>query len=145
MQSSGLQHQWTQSRLGIRNCTCRPYRLRRKADRAWGSMDRRTTGLDHGVGHFRPLSITRQRHCLTCHFTAMRHEGLCQVSWQLLSLQPIEFQLLINSFYFNVLEEKEEKSNSCTNDTACFRSKKYLKRRQGDNGISHWIYCYFYR
>ena len=22
-------------------------------------------GLDHGVGHFRPLSITRQRHWLT--------------------------------------------------------------------------------
>ena len=36
-------------------------------------------GLDHGVGHFRPLSITRQRHWLTYHFIAMRHEGLCQV------------------------------------------------------------------
>ena len=36
-------------------------------------------GLDHGVGHFRPLSITRQRHWLAYHFIAMRHEGLCQV------------------------------------------------------------------
>jgi len=36
-------------------------------------------GLDHGVGHFRPLSITRQRHVLAYHFIAMRHEGLCQV------------------------------------------------------------------
>src|SRR2546422_11227262 len=25
------------------------------------------TGLDHGVGHFRPLSITRQRHLLAYH------------------------------------------------------------------------------
>jgi len=24
-------------------------------------------GLDHGVGHFRPLSITRQRHLLAYH------------------------------------------------------------------------------
>ena len=36
-------------------------------------------GLDHGVGHFRPLSITRQRHLLAYHFIAMSHEGLCQV------------------------------------------------------------------
>ena len=36
-------------------------------------------GLDHGVGHFRPLSITRQRHLLAYHGTAMSHEGLCQV------------------------------------------------------------------
>src|SRR6266511_4292937 len=39
----------------------------------------RGEGLDHGVGHFRPLSITRQRHWLAYHFIAMRHEGLCQV------------------------------------------------------------------
>ena len=32
-------------------------------------------GLDHGVGHFRLLSITRQRH----YGIAMSHEGLCQV------------------------------------------------------------------
>ena len=37
------------------------------------------TGLDHGVGHFRPLSITRHRHLLTYPGTAMSHEGLCQV------------------------------------------------------------------
>ena len=37
------------------------------------------SGLDHGVGHFRPLSITRQRHLLAYHGTAMSHEGLCQV------------------------------------------------------------------
>jgi len=43
MQSSGLQHQWTRSSLVIRTCTCRPYRLRGKADRAWGLMDRGTT------------------------------------------------------------------------------------------------------
>jgi anaerobic selenocysteine-containing dehydrogenase len=36
-------------------------------------------GLDHGVGHYRPLSITHQRHWLAYHFIAMRHEGLCQV------------------------------------------------------------------
>src|SRR5262249_39739769 len=36
-------------------------------------------GLDHGVGHFRPLSITRHRHLLTYPGTAMSHEGLCQV------------------------------------------------------------------
>ena len=36
-------------------------------------------GLDHGVGHFRPLNITRHRHLLTYHGTAMSHEGLCQV------------------------------------------------------------------
>jgi len=36
-------------------------------------------GLDHGVGHFRPLSITRQRHLLVYHYIAMSHEGLCQV------------------------------------------------------------------
>src|SRR5215470_6263581 len=36
-------------------------------------------GLDHGVGHFRPLSITRHRHLLTYHGTAMSQEGLCQV------------------------------------------------------------------
>jgi len=36
-------------------------------------------GLDHGVGHFWPLSITRQRHLLAYHFIAMRHEGLSQV------------------------------------------------------------------
>ena len=36
-------------------------------------------GLDHGVGHFRPLSITQQRHWLTYHFIAMRREDLCQV------------------------------------------------------------------
>jgi len=36
-------------------------------------------GLDHRVGHFRPLSITRHRHLLTYPGTAMSHEGLCQV------------------------------------------------------------------
>jgi hypothetical protein len=72
-------------------------------------------GLDHGVGHFWPLSITWQRHWLAYHFIAMRHEGLCQVFWQLLSLQLIGFKSLINSFYFNSLQEKEEKSNSYTN------------------------------
>src|SRR2546425_4341969 len=32
-------------------------------------------GLDHGVGHFRPLSITRQRHLLAYHGIAMSCEG----------------------------------------------------------------------
>src|SRR5712691_11459599 len=41
-----------------------------------------TVGLDHGVGHFRPLSITRQRHLLAYHGIAMSCEGLCQVFWQ---------------------------------------------------------------
>jgi ABC-type uncharacterized transport system substrate-binding protein len=36
-------------------------------------------GLDHGVGHLRSLSITRQRHWLTSHFIATRQEGLRQV------------------------------------------------------------------
>ena len=36
-------------------------------------------GFDHGVGHFRPLSITRQRYVLAYHFIATRHEDLCQV------------------------------------------------------------------
>src|SRR4029450_12813671 len=36
-------------------------------------------GLDPGVGHFRPLSITRQRHWLAYHFIAMRHADFCQV------------------------------------------------------------------
>jgi hypothetical protein len=37
-------------------------------------------GLDHGGGHFRPLSITRQRHLLVYHYIAMSHEGLCQAN-----------------------------------------------------------------
>src|SRR5687767_6493238 len=41
--------------------------------------DYELTGLDHGVGHFRPLSITRQRHVLAYHSTAMSHASLCQV------------------------------------------------------------------
>ena len=36
-------------------------------------------GLDHGVGHFRPLSITRPRHLLAYHGIAMSYEGLSQV------------------------------------------------------------------
>ena len=40
---------------------------------------RANLGLDHGVGHFRPLSITRQRHLLAYHGIAMSCEGLCQV------------------------------------------------------------------
>jgi hypothetical protein len=32
-----------------------------------------------------------------------------------LSPQPIEFQPLINPFYFNRLQAKEGKSNSCVN------------------------------
>ena len=37
------------------------------------------TGLDHGVGHFRPFSLTRQRRLLAYHDIAISHEGLCQV------------------------------------------------------------------
>src|SRR5262245_28817291 len=40
-------------------------------------------GLDHGVGHFRPLSLTRQRRLLAYHDIAISHEGLCQVFRQL--------------------------------------------------------------
>src|SRR5215468_5626942 len=36
-------------------------------------------GLDHGVGHFRQLSITRPRYLLAYHFIDMRREGFCQV------------------------------------------------------------------
>ena len=36
-------------------------------------------GLDHGVGHFRPLSITLQRHLLVYHGMAMHSEDLRQV------------------------------------------------------------------
>ena len=57
-------------------------------------------GLDHGVGHFRPLSITRQRHLLAYHGTARSHASLCQVFWQFLSPQPIVFPSLINAFLF---------------------------------------------
>src|SRR5437899_7587952 len=39
----------------------------------------RLVGLDHGVGHFRPLSITQQRHLMAYHGIAMSSEGLCQV------------------------------------------------------------------
>jgi hypothetical protein len=39
----------------------------------------RTSGLDHGVGHFRPLSITRQRHLSAYHGTARSQASLCQV------------------------------------------------------------------
>ena len=39
----------------------------------------RIVGLDHGVGHFRPLSITRQRHLLAYHGTARSYASLCQV------------------------------------------------------------------
>jgi len=35
-------------------------------------------GLDHGVGHFRPLSITRQRHLLAYHGIAMS-EGVSKL------------------------------------------------------------------
>jgi hypothetical protein len=38
-----------------------------------------TGGFDHGAGHFRPLSITRQRHLLAYHSTARSHASLCQV------------------------------------------------------------------
>jgi len=41
----------------------------------WKCLPVPTDGLDHGVGHFRLLSITRQRH----YGIAMSHEGLCQV------------------------------------------------------------------
>src|SRR5262249_22284383 len=36
-------------------------------------------GLDHGVGHFRPLSLTRQRRLLAYHNIAISGEDLCQV------------------------------------------------------------------
>jgi len=62
-------------------------------------------GLDHGVGHFRPLSLTRHRHLLTYHGTAMSNEGLCQVFLQFLSLQAVAFEALIDAFYFNDLQE----------------------------------------
>ena len=41
--------------------------------------DYRLGGLDHGVGHFRSLSITRQGHLLAYHGSAVSREGLCQV------------------------------------------------------------------
>src|SRR5438128_1806878 len=68
----------------------------------------RDLGLDHGVGHFRSLSMTRQRHLLASHGIAMSHEGLCQVFLQLLSPQPIVFQQVTNTFSFNDLQEKQE-------------------------------------
>ena len=58
------------------------------------------TGLDHRVGHFRPLSITRQRHLVAYHGTARSHASLCQVFRQFLSPQPIVFPSLINVFLF---------------------------------------------
>jgi hypothetical protein len=53
--------------------------LRRREIWEWSDHTRKKVGLDHGVGHFRPLSITRHRHLLTYPGTAMSHEGLCQV------------------------------------------------------------------
>ena len=44
---------------------------------AWS--DEHLHGFDHGVGHFRSLSITRQRHLLAYHGIAVGHEGMCQV------------------------------------------------------------------
>jgi hypothetical protein len=48
--------------------------LRTLEERGWLVIGR--SGLEHGVGHFRLLSITQQRHLLAYHFMAMRHEGL---------------------------------------------------------------------
>jgi hypothetical protein len=58
------------------------------------------SGLDHGVGHFRPLSITRQRHLVAYHGMARSHASLRQVFRQFLSPQLIVFPSLINAFLF---------------------------------------------
>ena len=91
-------------------------------------------GLDHGVGHFRPLSITRQRHLLVYHYIAMSHEGLCQVFWQLLSQQPIAFQWLAI---------KGRKSNSYTNDIAYSNLEWTYRECWRDTDLSHWNHGHF--
>ena len=66
-------------------------------------------GLDHGVGHFRSLSITLQRHLLVYHGIAMRSEDLRQVFWQLFFHQnSLHFNHLQTYFYFNDLQEKQQ-------------------------------------
>jgi hypothetical protein len=44
-----------------------------------GNTPHTVMGLDHGVGHFRPLSLTRQRRLLAYHDIAISSEGLRQV------------------------------------------------------------------
>jgi hypothetical protein len=44
-----------------------------------------------------------------------------------LSPQPIAFQSLINSFYFNALQENKEKSNSCANGISYFNLNKPIE------------------
>ena len=36
-------------------------------------------GLDHGIGHLRPLGLTRHCPLLAYHYMAISHEGLRQV------------------------------------------------------------------
>jgi len=90
---------------------------------AWGTplpaKSARKLGLDHGVGHFRPLSITRQRHLVAYHGTARSHASLWQVCRQFLSPQPIVFPSLINVFLFQWLKRIVRKSNSYTDEILC--------------------------
>jgi hypothetical protein len=64
---------------------------------------------------------------------SVRHHGFSHSSlYKVTSEQAprnllIEFQSLTNSFYFNTLQEKAEKSNSCTNITVLFISKCTLR------------------
>src|SRR5215471_4068759 len=62
-------------------------------------------GLDHGVGHFRPLSITRHRHLLTYHGTAMNHEGCVKYFDNFCHCNPLYSKYLWMFFYFNGLQE----------------------------------------
>ena len=82
---------------------------------ATGNKPDGLTGLDHGVGHFRPLSITRQRHWLACHLLHRDLKVGVKYVDNFYHCNPLNFKSLINPFYFNTLREKEEKSNSCTN------------------------------
>ncbi len=46
---------------------------------AYQRFEEAEVGLDHGIGHLRPLGLTRHRPLLAYHYMAISHEGLRQV------------------------------------------------------------------
>ena len=74
-------HSPAMERLGVKDAAEDNPEPTMRSDNCYGKRWFRhgNEGLDHGVGHFRPLSITRQRHLLAYHGIAMSCESLCQV------------------------------------------------------------------
>jgi hypothetical protein len=66
----------------------------------------RRLGLDHGVGHFRPLSITQQRHLLAYHGTAMNQQVYVKYFDDLFHHNPLYSNHLKTHLYFNGLQER---------------------------------------